>query len=103
MLDNMESEQILVSKMSKAELMEAIEQVHAEFGLNSNTEQSHAFHIAAEHFAFNTVKQLLLFITGIGRSGKSHVIKAIITLFDVVGVQKKKTCFSVHLLAVLLF
>ncbi|KAN0088121.1 PIF1-like helicase domain containing protein, partial [Tylopilus felleus] len=49
--------------------------------LGSNEEQSRAFRIVAEHFAFDGMKQLLLFITGIGGSGKSHVIKAIVVLF----------------------
>ncbi|KAF8122486.1 hypothetical protein EV363DRAFT_1107337, partial [Boletus edulis] len=67
--------------MNKAELLTTIQEVHDEFSLEQNEEQSRAFLIAAEHFAFNTMKQMLLFITGIGGSGKSHVIKAIVALF----------------------
>ncbi|KAF8443746.1 hypothetical protein L210DRAFT_3395916 [Boletus edulis BED1] len=67
--------------MTKDELLEAIDQVHDVFSLENNEEQSRAFRITAEHFAFCTMKQMLLFITGIGGSGKSHVIKAIVTLF----------------------
>ena len=67
--------------MDCEEVMATVEDIHAKFSLDQNKEQSRAFRIAAEHFAFNTMKQMLLFIMGIGGSGKSHVIKAIIALF----------------------
>lgn len=73
LLDDIQDEQIHASWMCKDELLEAIKEVHTEFCLEGNIEQSRMFHIAAEHFAFNSTKQLLLFITGIGGSRqKSH-------------------------------
>jgi ATP-dependent DNA helicase PIF1 len=81
LLDDVQPEVIHPSRMSKQELLMAIEEIHAQFSLDTNQEQSRAFRIAAEHFAFNLMKQMLLFITRIGGSGKSHIIKAIVALF----------------------
>ncbi|KAF8136454.1 hypothetical protein EV363DRAFT_1124526, partial [Boletus edulis] len=67
--------------MSAEELSQAIEEVHAEFNLEHNTEQSRAFRIVAEHFVSSSLDQLMCLVTGIGGSGKSHVIKAIVALF----------------------
>ena len=62
-----------------------VNEIHEEFNLGSNTEQLRAFQIAAEHFITNNVDQLLMFITGMDGSGKSHVIKAIVQLFKQCG------------------
>jgi hypothetical protein len=81
LLDNVQTEYIHESRMSKNELLSTINDVHDEYSLGRNEEQSHAFCIAAEHFAFGGLHQMLLFITAIGGSGKSHANKAIIELF----------------------
>ena len=88
LVDNAEIDEVHALKMTKEELIVAIEEIHAEFYLDRNEEQSRAFRIAAEHFTFNTVEQLLLFITGIGGAGKSHVIKAIVAIFKHCGCAK---------------
>ncbi|KIJ11374.1 hypothetical protein PAXINDRAFT_36917, partial [Paxillus involutus ATCC 200175] len=41
------------------------------------------------HFINGQLDQLLLFITGIGGSGKSHVIKAIVEVFRRCGVSEQ--------------
>ena len=63
------------------EMLDIVEEVHAKFFLDTNEEQLCVFRIAAEHFVFSMMEQMLLFITGIGETGKSHIIKAIIALF----------------------
>jgi ATP-dependent DNA helicase PIF1 len=47
--------------------------------------------IIGEHFIRGEVKQLLMFITGIGGSGKSHVIRATVELFRRCGAPEKLT------------
>ncbi|KAF8426462.1 hypothetical protein L210DRAFT_808084, partial [Boletus edulis BED1] len=47
-------------------------------GLDNNEEQPRAFTTAAEHFINASTEQMVMLITGIG---KSHAIKAIIALF----------------------
>ena len=81
LLDSVHFDPVYTSEMTHEEVMATVEDIHTEFSLDQNKEQSRAFRITAEHFAFNTMKQMLLFITGIGGSGKSHVIKAIVALF----------------------
>ncbi|KAF8120864.1 hypothetical protein EV363DRAFT_1187897, partial [Boletus edulis] len=58
-----------------------IDEVRCEFNLNINEEQNQAFTLVAEHFARGDTKQLRMFLTGVGGSGKSHVIKAIVSFF----------------------
>ncbi|KAF8836618.1 hypothetical protein BDN67DRAFT_885802, partial [Paxillus ammoniavirescens] len=53
-----------------------------EAGMEDNNEQERAFQIVGEHFVTGNQDQLLLHISGIGGSGKSHVINAIHTLFE---------------------
>ncbi|KAF8439784.1 hypothetical protein L210DRAFT_867437, partial [Boletus edulis BED1] len=71
--------------MTKEELLSTIEKIHRDFSLEGNKEQSRAFRIVAEHFAFGSLDQMLMLITGIGGSGKSHVIRAIVALFKECG------------------
>ena len=85
MLDDMHPIRIHQSGMMIEEMLEVVEEVHADFFLDTNQEQSRAFRIAAEHFVFSTMEQMLLFITGMGGTGKSHIIKAIIALFKQCG------------------
>ena len=71
--------------MCVQELLDVMDEVHADFFLHSNEERLCTFCIAAEHFIFAFMQQMLLFITGIGRPGKSHVIKVIVELFKYCG------------------
>ncbi|KAG1851054.1 hypothetical protein DFJ58DRAFT_716736 [Suillus subalutaceus] len=62
--------------------MTILEDIVKEFELNGNAEQEMSFRIIGEHFVHDDVQQLLMFITGIGGSGKSHVICVMVELFN---------------------
>ncbi|TFK77671.1 hypothetical protein K466DRAFT_442517, partial [Polyporus arcularius HHB13444] len=61
-----------------------IEQVIIEYHLLDNVEQLRAFEIVAEHVCFGG-SQLRMYIGGVGGTGKSHVVKAILRLFVLLG------------------
>ena len=61
-----------------------IEQVIVEMHLRENPEQLRAFEIVAWHACFG-VGQLMIYIGGVGGTGKSYVVKAILRLFDLLG------------------
>ena len=46
-----------------------------------NQEQEHAFHIIANHVAFNETEQLRMYIGGMGGTWKSQVLKSIMKFF----------------------
>ncbi|KAI0065028.1 hypothetical protein BV25DRAFT_1799457, partial [Artomyces pyxidatus] len=52
-----------------------------EFQIPGNEEQERAVQIVAEHYIKKDPKQLLMYIAGVGGTGKSHVIKAIAEFF----------------------
>ena len=79
-LDNITFTEIKFKQLSNEERTAIIDEIHDTFGLDLNAEQLRAFRIAAEHFVSNDVHQMLMFVTGMGGSGKSHVIKAIVEL-----------------------
>ncbi|KAI9062001.1 hypothetical protein FKP32DRAFT_1528047, partial [Trametes sanguinea] len=62
----------------------AIDQVIEEMGLKGNPEQERAFRIVADHVE-SPEEQLLMYIAGVGGTGKTHVIKAILRLFKLLG------------------
>lgn len=68
------------STSGEAILLE-IESIVDEFHLRGNAEQERAFRIIAEHFVKGSEEQLLMYMGGIGGTGKSHVISAIVELF----------------------
>jgi ATP-dependent DNA helicase PIF1 len=53
--------------------------------LQSNAEQSLAFSIVAEHVLSKSPIQLLLHLSGMAGTGKTHVIKTIIKFFNTIG------------------
>ncbi|KAG1890325.1 hypothetical protein F4604DRAFT_1539035, partial [Suillus subluteus] len=59
--------------------------------LSDNAEQEMSLRIISEHFIQGEVNQLLMFLTGIGGSGKSHVIRAMVEMFRRCGVPDKLT------------
>ncbi|OJT07088.1 ATP-dependent DNA helicase PIF1 [Trametes pubescens] len=63
---------------------ETIEGIVVEFGLNSNEEQERAFRIVADHVKSGS-RQLMMYIAGVGGTGKTHVIKAVLKLFSILG------------------
>ena len=64
---------------------EKIEHVIGEMNLEGNEEQLRAFKTIAEHLIHRDPTQLLLHIAGVGGTGKSHVIKSIVKLFNEIG------------------
>ncbi len=60
-----------------------IRQVILEFQLQDNPEQLRAFEIVAQHVCFGG-PQLLLYIAGVGGTGKSYVVTAILRLFSLI-------------------
>ena len=65
-----------------------IRQVVLEKNLLSNNEQLRAFEIVAQHVCFGG-DQLLMYIGGVGGTGKSHVVNSILRLFTLVGKRSK--------------
>ncbi|PPQ76166.1 hypothetical protein CVT26_009225 [Gymnopilus dilepis] len=64
---------------------ELVEDVIRNRGLASNADQLRAFRIVADHVVERRSSQLLMYISGVGGTGKSHVIKSIVTLFERLG------------------
>lgn len=59
-----------------------IASIIADFNLADNSEQLRAFKIIANKVLSTSQEQLLLYVSGVGGTGKSHVIKAIVALFS---------------------
>lgn len=70
-----------MATLSAAEKEEILNDIVREFSLHNNEDQERAFRLVGDHFICNNGEQLLMFMTGIGGSGKSHVIRAIVKLF----------------------
>ena len=66
-----------------------IENIIEETGIKNSNDQIRAFRIAAEHFLHGTQDQLFLYIMGVGGTGKSFVIDAIVKLFQRCGAPEK--------------
>lgn len=63
-----------------------IDQVVEDMALEANPEQERAFRIVADHMRDpERVEQLLMYIAGVGGTGKTHVIKAMLRLFSLSG------------------
>ncbi|KAJ7021406.1 hypothetical protein C8F04DRAFT_895542, partial [Mycena alexandri] len=58
-----------------------LQDVLEQFGIIDNTEQTRAVRMVAEHFMFGLENQLLLYVAGVGGSGKSFIIKTTIVEF----------------------
>ncbi|KAI9065711.1 hypothetical protein FKP32DRAFT_1549886, partial [Trametes sanguinea] len=61
-----------------------IDRIVSEMGLQHNPEQERAFRLVAEH-VLRGEDQLLMYIAGVGGTGKTHVVKAIVHLFELLG------------------
>ena len=59
-------------------------QVMLEQNLRSNPEQSRAFEIVSNHLIYGS-NQLIMYIGGVGGTGKSHVVNSILRLFSLLG------------------
>lgn len=80
-LDHIQFSNVEYNYMLLDKQLQIVDSVHSQFLLDENEEQLRAFHLVAQHFMMNSVDQMLMFVIGMGGSGKSHVIKAIIELF----------------------
>ncbi len=68
-----------------AEDLQAVtDEVIAEYNLHSNSEQLRAFEIVARHVCFHG-PQLSMYVGGVGGTGKSYVVQAILRLFTLLG------------------
>jgi hypothetical protein len=67
-------------KAEKVEKQNIIDDMVKEYSLN--TEQEQAFHIVANHATMSQSGQLKMYLGGMGGTGKSQVIKALISFFD---------------------
>jgi hypothetical protein len=67
-------------KAEKAENQKTIDDIVKEFSLN--TEQERAFRIVANHATISQPGQLKMYLGGMGGTGKSQVIKALIAFFE---------------------
>ncbi|KAI9069267.1 hypothetical protein FKP32DRAFT_1540771, partial [Trametes sanguinea] len=61
-----------------------VEHVVDTMGLRGNIEQERAFRIIAEHVISGN-EQLLMYIAGVGGTGKTHVIQSVVKLFECLG------------------
>ncbi|KAI9060844.1 hypothetical protein FKP32DRAFT_1550217, partial [Trametes sanguinea] len=60
---------------------DSIEQVIQEMNLRDNAEQERAFRVVADH-VLNPDRQLFLYVAGVGGTGKTWVVSAILRLFE---------------------
>ncbi|PPQ75301.1 hypothetical protein CVT26_015246 [Gymnopilus dilepis] len=65
-----------------------LESIVEEMNLKSNKEQLEAFLAVAKHVGERDPDQLLMFVSGVGGTGKSHVIKSVVRLFEVINRRK---------------
>lgn len=61
--------------------LEEVERIAQKYGLRENAEQNRAFRLIAEHLLTGNLEQLLMYLGGVGGTGKSHVINAVLELF----------------------
>ena len=66
----------------------AMDQVVEEMGLNTNPEQERAFRIVGDHVRQGH-DQLFMYIAGVGGTGKTHVVKSIRRLFELLNRSKE--------------
>ncbi|KAI0054515.1 hypothetical protein BV25DRAFT_1816959, partial [Artomyces pyxidatus] len=66
-----------------------LEDLLKEFKVLGNEEQERAVRIVAEHYMYRDREQLLMYIAGVGGTGKSHVIRTITEFFLRVGESEK--------------
>lgn len=70
------------ASIQQTDPLSILEEIITEKKIQGNIEQERAFRIVGEHFVQKNPEQLFLYIAGVGRTGKSHVIHAIMELFN---------------------
>ncbi|KAH7908090.1 hypothetical protein BJ138DRAFT_1013451, partial [Hygrophoropsis aurantiaca] len=78
-----------MADVNKTDPYRCLQDVANESGIVDNEEQLMALHMIGGHFIECEEEQLLLYIAGIGGSGKSHIINAVVELFDRCGASDK--------------
>ncbi|KAF5322401.1 hypothetical protein D9619_001300 [Psilocybe cf. subviscida] len=68
-------------------LKDIVDRVIQEMNLADNAEQLRAFKTVADHVIQGTPEQLLMYVSGVGGTGKSHVIQSIVRLFEALGIE----------------
>ncbi|KAF5327481.1 hypothetical protein D9619_005136 [Psilocybe cf. subviscida] len=68
---------------------EIVNGVIEKMNLSSNPEQLRAFNLVSDHLLFRDNQQLLMYVAGVGGTGKSHVIRSIVDLFTQLGVRNQ--------------
>jgi len=67
------------------EYRDVVEDIIDEMRLGANPEQLRAFGIVARHVVTFQREQLLMYVAGVGGTGKSHLINALVLLFNKLG------------------
>ncbi|KAJ7131642.1 hypothetical protein C8R43DRAFT_895730, partial [Mycena crocata] len=75
--------------MNAVEAEAELENIIHEWGIAGNVEQERAVRMIGEHFILGVEDQLLMYIAGVGGSGKSYVIKAVVELFKRCGYSER--------------
>ncbi|KAI9057840.1 hypothetical protein FKP32DRAFT_1543094, partial [Trametes sanguinea] len=65
-------------------ILSIVNRIVEEMGLDQNAEQERAFRLAAEHIRTGD-GQLMMYIAGVGGTGKTHVVHSIVTLLKRLG------------------
>ncbi|KAJ6510125.1 hypothetical protein C8R47DRAFT_915332, partial [Mycena vitilis] len=76
--------EIFRNAVSSMEQRGVLEEVLIEMNIYSNPEQLRVMRIVAKH-VLDGGKQLMMYVAGVGGTGKSHLIKAIVLLFQKLG------------------
>ncbi|KAH7904132.1 hypothetical protein BJ138DRAFT_1019549, partial [Hygrophoropsis aurantiaca] len=66
-----------------------VEAIVKEFGFDENEDQERSFRIIAEYFLERSEVPLHMFMTGIGGSGKSYVVEALVEFFHRCGASEQ--------------
>jgi hypothetical protein len=66
---------------TQEEVQLIIDKIVVEFNMDSNEEQERAFRIIANHWKNGDPEQLLMYVGGMGGTGKSHIIRATVEFF----------------------
>ncbi|KAJ7699718.1 hypothetical protein B0H16DRAFT_1349062, partial [Mycena metata] len=75
------------TQLDEATAEEHLQDVIEDLNIGDNAEQVRAVRLVTEHFLFGMEHQLLVYIAGVGGSGKSFIVKAVLEFFRRCGVS----------------
>lgn len=78
------SNHVSAADPATSNLRGVIDQVTIEYALLDNTEQLRAFDIISNHICYGG-NQLLMYVGGVGGTGKSHLLKAVLRVLSLLG------------------